>query len=399
MRILRKIIFWSHLVAGVTAGLVILVMSVTGALLAFQPQIVRFAERNVRVVQLPSADVKPLGMDDLLKRVLEARPDLKPSGITVQSSPTSAVIFNLGREDVLYIDPYTGAILGEGSKSVRQFFHEVTDWHRWLGMHGETRYIGKGITGISNAIFLILTLTGIYLWWPKKWSRQYLSNVTIFNFKLSGRARNFNWHNVAGIWSAPILILLTFTGLVISYQWAGNLLYTLTGSEPPAASNQRQNQGAGQTGSGNGRGAEANPNRGEGRRPEAVPINSLQNLDQLWTRTLQHTTEWESISLRLQPNGAASFTIIESNSWNPLARSQLVLDSATAEVISWEPYSGFNAGRRLRSWIRPAHTGEAGGLIGQILAFLASLGGGLLVWTGLALAWRRFRKRKITQFD
>jgi uncharacterized iron-regulated membrane protein len=48
-------------------------------------------------------------------------------------------------------------------------------------------------------------------------------------------------------------------------------------------------------------------------------------------------------------------------------------------------------GRRLRAWVRPLHTGEAGGLPGQTIALVASAGGGVLVWTGLALAWRRFR--------
>ena len=52
---LRQVIFWLHLVTGVMAGLVIGVMSVTGVLLAFERQIVAFAERDVRTVQLPAS--------------------------------------------------------------------------------------------------------------------------------------------------------------------------------------------------------------------------------------------------------------------------------------------------------------------------------------------------------
>jgi uncharacterized iron-regulated membrane protein len=57
--------------------------------------------------------------------------------------------------------------------------------------------------------------------------------------------------------------------------------------------------------------------------------------------------------------------------------------------MNWEPFVGYNLGRTIRFWVRPVHTGEAGGLIGQIIAALVSAGGAVLVYTGLALAWRR----------
>ena len=40
-------------------------------------------------------------------------------------------------------------------------------------------------------------------------------------------------------------------------------------------------------------------------------------------------------------------------------------------------------------WLRFLHTGEALGWPGQLVAGIASLGGVMLVWTGLALAVRR----------
>jgi uncharacterized iron-regulated membrane protein len=86
-----------------------------------------------------------------------------------------------------------------------------------------------------------------------------------------------------------------------------------------------------------------------------------------------------------------TFFIQEPVGWHPSPRSQLVLDPVTAEVVRWEPFAGQNMGRRLRAWVRPLHTGEAGGLAGQTIAFLASAGGSVLAWTGIALAWRRFR--------
>ncbi len=75
----------------------------------------------------------------------------------------------------------------------------------------------------------------------------------------------------------------------------------------------------------------------------------------------------------------------ESENGIPIASSQVTIDPATTEVVRWEPYSSLSLGRRLRTWARTTHTGEAGRLPGQIIACIASLGGGLLVWTGLRL--------------
>jgi sulfite reductase (NADPH) flavoprotein alpha-component len=69
----------------------------------------------------------------------------------------------------------------------------------------------------------------------------------------------------------------------------------------------------------------------------------------------------------------------------------LTLNRATGNVVKWEPYSDNSTGRKLRSWFRGLHTGEALGFFGQTIAGLASLGGCFLVWTGFAMAWRRFR--------
>jgi uncharacterized iron-regulated membrane protein len=378
MKRFRKIIFWCHLTAGVLAGLIILLMSVTGVLLAFEPQIVRFAERDMRRVQPPEENAVRLGPQVLLAKALEAKPNAKPTGLTLQADKTASASLALGREGVLYLNPYTGEVLGEGAKATRGFFRVVTDWHRWLGMQDESRAIGRAITGACNAAFLLLALTGIYIWWPKQLSWRFLKPIIFFKRRHNTpRARDFNWHNTIGFWSSSILILLTITGLVISYQWANNLLYRLTGNQPPA---QQQVPPA------------AAPNTQVRTEQEPRIEFPTVNLDQLWLRAEQQVAGWKSITLRLPVRSGApvAFSIDEGASWNPIARSQLTLDPKT-DAVKWEPYAGLNAGRKLRSWVRATHTGEAGGIVGQILACLASLGGAVLVWTGLALAWRRFR--------
>ena len=229
---LHKIIFWSHLLAGTIAALVIFLMSFTGVLLMYAPQILAFAERQVRQVSPPTSDAKQLSLDEVITKARETNPEIRLTGLMLRSDPTAAVSIGFGREGVLYIDPYTGRVLGQGSK-LRDWLHAVEDWHRWLGMEGENRAIGKGISGACNLAFFWLAVTGVYLWWPRSWKWRGLKTSLVFNPHLRGKARDWNWHNVIGFWSSTVLIILTLTAAVMSYNWANDLLYTLTGNEPP----------------------------------------------------------------------------------------------------------------------------------------------------------------------
>ena len=75
----------------------------------------------------------------------------------------------------------------------------------------------------------------------------------------------------------------------------------------------------------------------------------------------------------------------------PQKKGALQLDRLTGETKKWEPFEAQSQGRQWRSWMRFAHTGEYYGLVGQTIAGLVTAGSAVLVWTGLALTWRRFR--------
>jgi uncharacterized iron-regulated membrane protein len=391
---LRTIVFWLHLLAGVVAGTIILVMSVTGILLAFERQMVAFAERQSRTVQLPAVGTPRLALDMLVAKAREAVPEGTPSGVILSADPTAAAVVNFGRERTVFVNPYTGTVLGHGATTLRSFFHVVTDWHRWLGASEENRPVGRAITGACNAAFAVLVISGFYLWWPRRWTRLALKAVTVPSLQLRGKPRDWNWHNAIGFWSAPVLLFITLTGMVISYQWAGNLIYTLTGSEPPPTP---QRPGAGppsQMGAGRvGAGPDASGSAPEGRADQQSgdEWSSRASLDALFATAARQAPRWRLINMRLSQRRAAQMTVMmeEATALHPYPRSTLTLDAATAMVMKWEPYASSNLGRTIRLWVRPVHTGEAGGLIGQFIAALASAGGAVLVYTGMALAWRR----------
>ena len=381
---LRTLIFWPHLMAGVTAGLVILLMSVTGVLLTYERQLIAWSDSDYRST-LPTPGTGRLSVEALLQTIREQHPDLAPSAVTLGSAADAPVMVAVPQR-TLYFDAYSGRLLGEGSQGVRRFMSETRAWHRWIAVEGDGRPVARFITGWSNFIFLFIVVSGFYLWFPRKWTWNHVRSVVLFGRTTTSKARDFNWHNVIGVWSAIPLFIVVLTALPISFPWANALVYRAVGEEPPAARG-REGAAGGREGRAGGAGRE-----GGGRREErAAP--SLEGLNNLWSRAEQRVDGWRTINVRVPDSNRAPvvFAIDRGDGGQPQHRSTLTLDRATGEVVSYEAFGDQSLGRQLRSISRFAHTGEVLGIPGQTIAGLATAGSVVLVWTGLALAWRRWR--------
>jgi uncharacterized iron-regulated membrane protein len=376
---IRRLIFWTHLLAAAGAGLVILTMSVTGVLLTYERQLIAWSDRQYR--SAPPADgAARLPIEALIAGVTARHPEVRPTAITVGATSEAPVVLTAGPRP-LYLDAYSGATLGEGSTTVRAVMSELRAWHRWLAVDGAGRPTARAITGWSTLIFLFIVVSGLYLWLPRKWTWPRVRPVVLFTPGARGKARDFNWHNVIGLWSAVPLFLVVLTALPISFPWANALVYRAAGETPPAAGGPR----------GAGPGAAA-PGRGDAPRESPAPLR-VDGLDALLSSAARHVEGWRTITVRIpaSPQAPVVFAIDRGDGGQPHLRSTLTLDRTTGAVVSDEAFGDQTLGRRLRSISRFAHTGEVLGVPGQTIAGLASAGAVVLVWTGLALMFRRFR--------
>ncbi len=374
---LRSFLFWCHLACGVCAGAIILIMSVTGVLLTYQRQMLAWADARGLDITVPSGAVA-LPIEEVLARVAAARPDTAPTAVTVSSDPGRPIAVSVGQR-TLQVHPYTGAVLSEGAVGMRAFFRSVTDWHRWLAASGNSRASGRAITGAANLAFLFIVGSGIILWLPKTLSWIHVRPVLLFRRSAIGKARDFNWHNVIGVWSAIPLFIVVLGGVVISYPWASDLVYRAAGEAPP----QRARPG------GPGEASRGGRPGGVGRAEPSAPMAGLDNSIALATGQVP---AWRTATVRI-PGAAgqpAAVTVDSGTGGQPQKRQTIEIDRQSQTITKVDGYADQTPGRRARTWLRFAHTGEVFGLPGQTIAGLVSFGGAVLVWTGLSLSLRRF---------
>lgn len=367
--IVRATLFWAHLATGVVAGAVVLVMSATGVLLTYQRQMTAWAGGTVT----PPPGAARLPLDTLVARAGASAAGARVTGVTLRADPRAPVAVGVEPRRTVLVDPYTGAVLAGGPR-LRAFFAEVERWHRSLAVGPSVRApLGVKLTGAANLAFLFLLCTGLVLWWPRRVTWRSVRAVLVPTFRARGRARDWNWHHVLGLWSAPVLLLVVGSAAFISYSWPGALTARLLGGQP----------------------ARPEAPRAGGERREATGPALTADLDSVFAHAAAAAPGWQSLQLRMPPagEGRATLTASATASNRPDGRTMVTVDARSGAVVRTQPYARLATAQQVRAWVRPVHTGEAAGVVGQTLAGLVSLAGVVLVWTGLALTWRRFRSR------
>jgi uncharacterized iron-regulated membrane protein len=378
----RKIIFWSHLTAGVIAGLAIAIMSLTGAALAFEKQLVAWAERDARQIDPPGNNVPKLSLDELLQRVRSGQPDLRITSIAVTSDDRTAVALGLPGNRFVYANPYSASVREAAAPRMRAFMRTMQAWHVRLNFAPGPGNAGRTINAAANTVFLFLCVSGLVLWWPRAWNGSVLRRSLWFVSGARGKSRDWNWHNVFGFWSLPVLTVLVASGIVLSYRWANNLVFQLAGESPPVP--------------------EVGAPRPSAPRRAASALEpgagTFAGFDKVMADLAEHVPNWKSIALRFNPplqgSAPSGDTFIAAvrakDQWPVFTNRTLTLDARTSAVRRSETFADQTPGQRARRWLRLLHTGEAFGWPGQFVAGVVSLGGVMLVWTGLSLACRRF---------
>lgn len=411
----KKTFFQIHWFLGITAGLILSIMGVTGAIYSYEPQILKWMNSDSYTVQVQEQD--KLSPAQLYQHFQTQNPEMKINSITVAQDPSASSTVNIVKEGArrgynMMVNPYTAEVLPEIKG--REFFQFVQQLHRNLTVGP----VGKQITGACALMLIFFVLSGLYLRWPKRHSvKQWLA------VKPQLKGRNFIWdlHAVVGTWVVIFYLILACTGLYWSYDWWRNGMFKVLGVERPQPEMQQgqggrggeeqgrsagESRGEGQRGS-RGEGAgERGPqsegqreNRGEGREKGVDDTVLLTGLNKSWVGFQnefndKYSTVTFNIPKKADGELKLSFTDVEVQ--HERARNNATYNYQDAAFTSVEMYGDKKLNEKIMSSMLPVHRGSFFGPIYQFFAMVASLLMPLFFITGWMLYLKRRKQKKLT---
>lgn len=357
---LKKIFRYLHLWLGLTSGLVVFVVAITGCIYAFEKEIKAIVYKDILSVEKGASSQS---LDKLLSIV---KKDYKKPGVKnifIPEDSTSSVQFNLKNKLSVFVNPYTGEITGTIHQD-NSFFGIVLQLHRRL-LLGET---GEIITGTSALIFFFMIISGMILWWPKgKFNKQKFS----LKRNASPKRLNYDLHSVLGFYASWILIFTVVTGLIWSFKWVENSMYALVGSKK------------------------------EKKQYHSTYSDSTSfSLEKTISFCRQEFPEHKEIFIALPEDSAGVYRFsLRNNHGHGFFKDQhqLFFDQYSGNIIKKQLFEDSQKGDKLKALNYDIHTGKVFGLMGQFLVFFSALIAASLPITGLIM-WRNKRRNHQTFF-
>ncbi|WP_206531738.1 PepSY-associated TM helix domain-containing protein [Sphingobacterium sp. DR205] len=372
----RRISNWLHLCLGLSSGIIVFVVCLTGTLFVFHEEINDYNNREVRFVQVPVSGSK-IAIDTILQNLKRTYPDIVASQYTEYSDKNKAVVFramNIGVPAYkslcsVYADPYTGAIL--------KVDHTYAFFRLLIGIHINLLLgnVGSHIVQIATVIFLFELISGLIWWWPKRWNKSTLTK----SFKIK---RNANWkrinldlHNVLGFYVIPFALVLTVTALVISYAPVKEAVFKIAGGSGKEKPIYRLKH----------------------------PVDSTKNqlpMEDLiapWRPELQHLKQLTS-TLPSSRTGAILVRLEKTATLLTFEGYQQFVNSYSGEKI---PISdAVSKDDHLLNTTISLHIGAWWGIIGKILTFIVCLICTSLPITGFIIWYnKKFKKKKFKRLE
>lgn len=375
----KKITAWLHLWLGLISGLIVIIVSLTGAAYIF--------EKEIRSLYEPWKFVQPQEKPFLLPTQLTANArgilkDQKPTSILYGQRNESANVTVANRDKgtslIVYLNPYTGKVIyseKKSRKSSSDFFRFVLNGHRYLWL---PKAIGSHIVGAGVLMYVILLISGIIMWWPKKWIKSIRDKSFKIKWNASFKRVNYDLHNVAGFYVFLILLMTSLTGLVYSYSWYSKSLYWVTSGGKVMKEKDKSLSDTTNT----------------------AAVFQPASVDKIYSSLLStEKSEGMLITLPVKASDAIGFLIYlkagKLYKSNRYAYDQYTLKPIKGKSPFAGKYENASNADKLRRMNYDLHTGAILGLPTKILSFLAALVSASLPVTGFIIWYnKKFKKKK-----
>ncbi len=355
-----------HLYLGLISGLVVVIVSLSGALYVFEEEGREICQHAYFHVAKTGAE--QLSLQQLTDTIKKYHPRETITNVSFKEKADAAYIISTKSRKLISINPYTGEIIGIREVKA-DFFNVVLDLHRTL-LLGKT---GKEIVKWNVLIFFVMCLSGLFLWWPKQ--KRFWARAMRINFKTKNWKRlNWDLHSVLGFYAVLVLVVIAFTGMFFAFDTVKDAIRLLTG-QPLAGKEMKRKTMSPLT-----------------RQPDSK-TGVADNAYRYMTRQYPGATE----TLILFPADNASPLRVTMRYDYRFVRKQntLFVEPSTGKRIKEELYKNYTAYDKFARANYDLHTGRirALGMGSKLLYFMAAMVAASLPVTGFLLWWGRKKKR------
>lgn len=235
----------SHRWIGLVCGLLVVIVSTSGALLVYQPEVVRALHPEM-FHTTPSDN--PAGFTRAIAEVRSHYPELQLASASLKDG---VYLLRASSEthDTFFVDAGTGLLngrldLGAGTLGFLVNMHDCG--FTCEGYSGYLPFLaqpcplaqlgafaglswGSALLAFAAAVLLLLVIPAPFIWWK---AIRKLSNALRVRWSSGRFARDFDLHAIIGIVATVPLLVWAVTGLQFEAPGLTNLWYSLTGGQP-----------------------------------------------------------------------------------------------------------------------------------------------------------------------
>jgi uncharacterized iron-regulated membrane protein len=380
---LKKILGKIHLWLGLTAGLVVFISLTAAAVFVWEKELTEWYHRDK--IFVPEVKAARLPFNLILENARKAARGNNVSFVTLDRDPSKAYEFTNFKEakepgwlymssmehyQHIYVDPYTGKVLGVVDLP-RDWIFNTRMLHQCLLLRYD---VGHYIVGGATLIIFVMIITGIVLWWPK--NKAALKQRLWFKWKPSTKwkRKNYDLHNIGGIYTFLFVLLFAVTGLVWTFDWWTNGIYRLLGNDPKKVF---------------------------ARPPKPAPtVDSVVHAyDRIFADAMHRVPNWQLAGFSIpeqgikEPGAVTAFIRFSSGTSGWDESDAYAYHPRTGELYFSTPHDQKTLGAKWRNSNYAIHVGSIYGLPTKILACFIALYCASLPVSGF-LIWRGRRKKK-----
>lgn len=378
--ILSRLIIWLHLWLGLLSGIVVFIIAVTGCLFVFQKEIMESLYHKTYFVTPAGTASLPLSiLQQNAQKVLGSakpanyivtyvQPDRAWEVMSYAGNDTATTYFGtLQHYESVFVNPYNGTITGHIDYKYN-FFNIVKGIHWSLLLNDK---YGQPVIGWSTFIFVILLITGLVRWWPKKWNKAARKQNFRIKWGASFKRLNYDLHNVLGFYSLIIALVLALTGMVWAFKWFEATVYVIAArsTTPPAFQELKST-------------------------PSATP-SSANPLDIAFKTAQLRMPDARryGVSPAATPEGVINVHAFRGEEVY-YDHDEADFDQYSGKILHKQTEKDKNAGVQMIELNYDIHVGAVGGIAGKIIVFIVGLICASLPITGFLVWWGKNHHKK-----